>query len=217
MTKAHDDETPSDEERVDTTWNRDDISSKKIKASREGRSSKHAPAVLSSKHEVSRKRAIFEPSPTTKFRDPRFDPTITSANHGRNAVDKANQNYSFLTAYQADEVLSLKSQMKKSKDPKAIENLKRQIMSIESKLRSAEARQKEREILQRHTEKEKQAIKSGQKSKPYYLKASEVKKMVNTERLDAMGKRARDKALERRRKREKGKDARDMPRERRQR
>ncbi|EXJ79719.1 hypothetical protein A1O3_08002 [Capronia epimyces CBS 606.96] len=180
------------------------------------RSSKHAPAIESARKPVSRKRTIFEPPPTLKFRDPRFDPTVMSSNRDPNTLEKANKNYSFLTTYQAAEILELKAQIKKTKDPEVIANLKRQVMSIESKIRNSEARQRENEIRKKHKQQQKAALRTGEKSKPYYLKEAEVKKLAKEEKLQSMGKRARDKAEKRRQKREKGKDAKDMPRARRE-
>lgn len=179
------------------------------------RSSKHAPAVQSSRHAVSRRRGIFDEPASLKSRDPRFDPTVTASNSSASAVEKANKNYSFLSAYQASEILDVKAQIKKSKDPDVIAALKRQVMSLDSKMRVAEAQQREREIVKRHKRKEKEAIKSGQKSKPYFLKRSDVKKEALAERFNSMGKKARDKAMERKRKRIKGKESKDMPRVRR--
>ncbi|KIX10604.1 uncharacterized protein Z518_01688 [Rhinocladiella mackenziei CBS 650.93] len=181
------------------------------------RTSKHAPTVESARKPVSRKRIIFEPSPAVKARDPRFDPTVMSANRDRNASEKANKNYSFLTTYQAAEILDLKSQIQKAQDPDVVANLKRQVMSMESKIRNAEARQRENEIRKKHKEQEKESLRTGKKSRPYYLKDAEVRKLANEVRLQAMGTRARDKAEKRRRKREKGKEAKLMPRVRRER
>ncbi|KAK4935389.1 rRNA biogenesis protein rrp36 [Elasticomyces elasticus] len=181
------------------------------------RSSKHAPTIESARKPVSRKRTIFEPPAAQKFRDPRFDPTVMSANRDGNATSKANKNYSFLTEYQAAEILDLKSQIKKAKDPHALADLKRQVMSMEAKVRNAHARQKEEEIRKRHKEEEKEAIRTGQKSRPYYLKEADVRRKVKEERLQSMSKGARDKAEKRKQKREKGKEARDMPRVRRER
>ncbi|KAI1627010.1 hypothetical protein EDD37DRAFT_245324 [Exophiala viscosa] len=181
------------------------------------RSSKHAPTIESARKPVSRKRTIFEPPAAQKFRDPRFDPTIMSSTRDRNATSKADKNYSFLTEYQAAEILDLKSQIKKAKEPHILADLKRQVMSMEAKVRNAQARQKEEEIRKRHKEEEKEAIRTGQKAKPYYLKEADVRKKVKEERLQSMSKGARDKADKRRQKREKGKEARDMPRVRRER
>lgn len=182
------------------------------------RSSKHAPAIQSSRRAVTRRLEIFEPSQALKSRDPRFDPLIqSSSNANPNAAEKANKNYSFLTAYQADEILSLKSQIKKSKDPSSTASLKAQLMSQESKLRRAEALNREKEILRKHKREEREAIASGAKERPYYLKKSDVKREVLTQRFEGMSKKAREKAVERKRKRIKGKESRDMPRVRRER
>ena len=181
------------------------------------RTSKHAPTVLSSSRPVSRKREIFEPPAIPKARDPRFDPTITASTYSQNATSKANKAYSFLTTYQATEILDLKSQIKKAKDPDTVSDLKRQLMSIESKLRLAEHKQREADILKRHKDAEREKIKTGEKQRPYYIKAGEVRKEAKKERLEGMGKKARDKAEERKRKREKGKESKGMPRFRRER
>ena len=181
------------------------------------RSSKHAPAVQSSRHAVSRRRDIFEPPASLKSRDPRFDPTVTASKTDASAVEKANKNYSFLTSYQASEILDLKTQIKKTKDPDVINTLKRQVMSLDSKMRAAETQQRERDVVRRHKQKEKEAIKSGQKSKPYFLKRSDIKREALAERFESMGKKARDKTMERKRKRVKGKESKAMPRVRRKR
>ncbi|ETN40113.1 uncharacterized protein HMPREF1541_04388 [Cyphellophora europaea CBS 101466] len=176
------------------------------------RTSKHAPTVLSSRQQVSRKRDVFEPSPAIKSRDPRFDPTIMSSTFDKNTVDKANKNYAFLTTYQAVEILDLKAQIKKTKDPELVAALKRKVMSAEAKIRNAEARQRESKIVTEHNQKEREAIRAGQKAKPYYLKPGEIRKQAEEERVASMGKRARDKAEKRKKKREKSKDAKNMPR-----
>ncbi len=182
-----------------------------------GRTSKHSPAVQSSRHAVSRRRDVFEPPASLKSRDPRFDPTVTASNTDQSAGDKANKNYSFLTTYQASEILELKAQIKKAKEPTQIAELKRQAMSLDSKMRSAEAKQREQEIVRRHKREEREKIKTGEKSKPYFLKKSDVKKEVVKERFESMGKKAREKAMERKRKRIKGKESKGMPRVRRER
>lgn len=181
------------------------------------RTSKHAPTVESARKPVSRRRVIFEPPVAAKSRDPRFDPTVMASNRNSNAAEAANKNYSFLSQYQAEEILQLKSQIKKAKDPVAIADLKRQVMSMESKIRNADARQRELDIRRKHKEKEKEALRAGQKSKPYYLKEADVRRLAKEEKLQSMSKKARDKAEQRRRKREKTKESRDMPRVRRER
>lgn len=183
---------------------------------RESRSSKHAPAMMSSKTPVSRRRTIFSPPPAEKFRDPRFDAAVVADSRRGNtsSTARAAKNYSFLNDYQAIEVLDLKAQMKKMSDEEQRAELKRQIMSIEAKLRNAEVRQREEQILAEHKRVERQAIREGKKARPYYLKPSDVKKRIEQERRDKMGKRARDKSDKRKQMREKTKEARDMPRRR---
>jgi ribosomal RNA-processing protein 36 len=90
-------------------------------------------------------------------------------------------------------------------------------MSLDSKMRAAEAQQRERDIIKRHRQKEKEAIKSGQKSRPYFLKRSDIKREALAEKFESMGKKARDKAMKRKRKRVKGKESKGMPRFRRER
>lgn len=199
--------SPDTEASRERSWKNDDRKPKDHKS----RPSKHAPAIQSSRRAVSRRLEVFAPSPSLKSRDPRFDPLVRSSNTNPNASEKANKNYSFISSYQADEILLLRSQIKKSKSPEHAATLKRQLMSLESKLRRAEALNREKEILRKHKQEEQEAIKSGAKERPYYLKKSDVKKEVVSQRLDGMSKKARDKAEERKRKRIKGKESRDMP------
>jgi ribosomal RNA-processing protein 36 len=200
--------SPSAEDLRERSWKNDHREPK----SRPSRPSKHAPAVQSSRRAVSRRLDVFDPSPSLKSRDPRFDPLIQSSSaNDPTASIIANKNYSFLTSYQADEILALKSQIKKSKSPDDAATLKRQLMSLEAKLRRAEALNTEKDILQKHKAEEREAIKSGAKEQPYFLKKSDVRKEVLTQRFEGMSKKARDKAVERKRKRDKGKESRDMP------
>lgn len=183
----------------------------------DSRSSKHAPMIMSTRNPVSRKRAVFSPPPSLKSRDPRFDAAIVADGRRGNtsSTEVADKNYAFLSEYQATEILNLKSQIKKSKDPSQQAELKRQVMSIEAKLRNAETRKRESEILREHKQKEKQAISEGKKARPFYLKPSDIKSRIQQERQSAMGKGARDKSEKRKRKREKTKESRNMPRARR--
>ncbi len=208
------------------------------------RTSKHAPQTLSTRHAVPRKRTIFEPSPALKSRDPRFDPTVlrpgTSSLNAES--EKADKNYSFLTNYRQSELQTLQAQLKAAQnpppskkkkkpgtttsttappppasDPETISNLKRQIMSLTSKLANSEAKTREREIRRAHKAKEREAIREGRKSQPYHLKKAEVRKKIEKERFEGLGKLAREKKEERRRKREKGREGRGLPRVRRER
>ncbi len=183
-----------------------------------------------------RKRTIFEPCPALKSRDPRFDPTTLRPGSVLPAdAEKANKNYSFLTTYRQSELQNLQSQLKAAQnppargkkkkgkpaapptpDPSTIAILKREIMSLSSKLATSEVKTREKEILRAHKVKEREAIREGRKSKPYYLKAGEVRKEIEREQTEGMGKRALEKRELRRRKREKGREGRDLPRVRRE-
>ena len=180
------------------------------------RTSKHAPTIQTSRKAVTRHRDVFSPPPAaSKSRDPRFDPAVMASSTHQDASTKANKNYAFLTSYQASEILDLKAQIKraaKSRDGDAEADFKRQLMSLESKVRNASKLQREAEILAEHKREERKKIASGEKSKPYYLKESDVKRKMREEREGAMSKKQKDKAEVRKRKREKGKESKGMPR-----
>jgi ribosomal RNA-processing protein 36 len=175
------------------------------------RTSKHAPAIQSSKIAVSRKRTIIEPT-TTKSRDPRFDPTVvkSSASARRNNSSAENA-YAFLDEYRASEIKQLKEQLAKTKDAAQKEELKRAITSATDRQRALDNRKREREVLQEHKKKEKQLIKEGKKSQPYFLKKSELKREVLKKKYESMGSKERTKALERRRKKVASKEKKDLP------
>jgi ribosomal RNA-processing protein 36 len=225
---------------LESTHDREPAASRQFRAFKalQQRSSKHAPQTLSTRHAVPRKRTILEPSPAFKSRDPRFDPTTL---HPGALLptdsEKANKNYSFLTTYRQSELKDLQSQLKAAQnppsrnnkkkkrgsasaapppaDPETIANLKREIMSLTSKLATSETKNREAEILRAHKQKEREAIREGRKSQPYYLKRGEVKREIEKEKTEGMGKQAREKREMRRGKREKGKEGRDLPRVRR--
>ncbi|RMZ86211.1 hypothetical protein DV737_g311, partial [Chaetothyriales sp. CBS 132003] len=171
----------------------------------------------SSHPQVSRARTIFAPSPALKSRDPRFDAAVLQHSSSSATTAAASRNYAFLTSYQAAEVLDLGAQIKaiKNKDPDRAAALKRQLMSIEAKVRNTQTRQREADILAAHKRQEKAALADGRKQRPYYLKESAVRKQIADEHRESMGKSARDKADRRRAKRDKTKAAREMPRVRR--
>lgn len=196
-----------------TEWRKEAENVRRRQEKNTSRSSKHAPTISSTRNPVSRKRAIFSPPPAEKFRDPRFDAAIVAdARRGNtSSTHAAHHNYAFLSEYQATEVLELKAKLKKVKDPTDQAQLKRQIMSLEAKLRNTGDKRREEEILREHKRQERQAIKDGKKARPYYLKESELKKRVLEERKAAMGAKARDKSEKRKRKREKTREARSMP------
>ncbi|KKK22975.1 hypothetical protein P175DRAFT_0330449 [Aspergillus ochraceoroseus IBT 24754] len=177
-------------------------------ADKPARSSKHAPAVQSSKYAVSRKRTVIEAPSLPKSRDPRFDPTVIGGRH--NAAGPSNA-YAFLDDYRASELKEMKEQLAKTKDPKQREALQRDIRSASDRLRTIENNKREKEILADHKKKEKQLIREGKKSTPYFLKKSELKKQVLLKKYESMNSKDRAKALERRRKKAASKEIKAMP------
>lgn len=167
------------------------------------RSSKHAPAELSSKKAVSRRRDVI-PTHKLDIRDPRFEPVSGIVDE-----QKTKKNYSFLDAYRESEIAELKSTIRKTKDPDAKEKLKRAVLSMESRKKTQEAKDQQQEILRRHRKEEKEKIEQGKK--PFYLKKAEQKKMALVERFEGMKKKQVDKVIERRRKKATAKERRGMP------
>ncbi|KAI4095550.1 MAG: hypothetical protein LQ344_001481 [Seirophora lacunosa] len=167
------------------------------------RSSKHAPAELSSKKAVSRKREVL---PTTKrdVRDPRFEPLT-----GPLDEQKAKKNYGFLNDYRDLEMSELRSVIRQTKDPAAKENLKRALLRMESRKKSQQRKDEEQDILRAHRAKEKELIRQGKK--PFYLKKAEQKKLALVQRFECMKGKQADKAIERRRKKKASRHMREMP------
>ncbi|KAL8813100.1 MAG: hypothetical protein Q9200_000516 [Gallowayella weberi] len=167
------------------------------------RSSKHAPAEMSSKKAVSRKREVV---PTTKrdIRDPRFEPVSGTLDE-----EKARKNYSFLNGYRDSEMLDLKIQIRQTKDAVAKERLKRSLLSMESRKKAQQMKDQEQEIQKSHRVKEKELVKQGKR--PFYLKKGEQKRLALLQRFEGIKGKRLGKVIERRRKKNAQKERRDMP------
>jgi ribosomal RNA-processing protein 36 len=129
------------------------------------RSSKHAPAVQSSKRMVSRKRTVVDVNvkkPT--FRDPRFD----AATGPRPDDNTLNKRYSFLNDYKASEIADLKRTIKKTKSEGEKEQLKKQLLSMESQQKARENKEQHQAVIREHKKKEKELVKDGKQ--PFFLK-----------------------------------------------
>jgi ribosomal RNA-processing protein 36 len=129
------------------------------------RSSKHAPAVQSSKRMVSRKRTVVDVNvkkPT--FRDPRFD----AATGPRPDDNTLNKRYSFLNDYKASEIADLKRTIKKTKSEAEKEQLKKQLLSMESQQKARENKEQQQAVIREHKKKEKELVKDGKQ--PFFLK-----------------------------------------------
>ncbi|KAH0537850.1 hypothetical protein FGG08_005463 [Glutinoglossum americanum] len=168
-----------------------------------GRSSKHAPTELSSKKAVSRKReAVVVPKRET--RDPRFDPLA-----GPLDERKLRKDYAFLESYRESEMKSIRDEIKRAKDETVKEGLKKELLSMESKKKAQEAKDKQQEILDVHRKKEKELIKQGKK--PFYLKKAEQKKLALLERYSKLKGKQLSHVIERKRKKRASKERKNMP------
>ncbi|KAL8874197.1 MAG: hypothetical protein Q9174_000425 [Haloplaca sp. 1 TL-2023] len=167
------------------------------------RSSKHAPAEMSSKKAVSRKREVV---PTNKIdvRDPRFEPTSGPLDEQR-----AKQNYDFLDAYRDSEIADLKAGIKQTKDAAAKEKMKRAVLSMESRKQTQRKKDQEQEVLKAHRAKERDLVKQGKK--PFYLKKGEQKKLALVQRFEGMKGKQVEKVIERRRKKRVQRERKSMP------
>lgn len=199
------------------------LSSKKEKPP--SRSSKHAPMEMSSKRPVSRRREVVTVK-KLQVRDPRFDPLVTArssagAGNGKHGVDpaedRARRAYAFLDEYRDDEMRQLKAAIRKTKNPADKEKLQRALMSMESRKRAREQKDRERAVVDEHRRREKELVKEGKKANPFYLKKSEQRKKLLVDQFAGMSQKQREKAIERKRKKIAGKEKKELPMQRRMR
>ncbi|KAK7512622.1 uncharacterized protein IWZ02DRAFT_436609 [Phyllosticta citriasiana] len=172
-------------------------------ASSKKRKSKNAPAVMSSKKPVSRKREVV-PTKKRVARDPRFDKMS-----GPLDEHKVKQKYAFLDQYRDSEMAELKATIKKTKNEEDKEILKRKLLSMESQKKAREAKERQDKVVREHKKGQKDAIKQGKT--PYYLKKSEAKKLALVDKFKDMKGKDREKLMERRRKKAAGKERKKMP------
>jgi len=171
------------------------------------RSSKHAPGSMSSKRQVTRKRPVVD-APKRQVRDPRFGPV-----GGRQDETKLQKNYAFLNDYAESEMSELKAAIKKTKNEDEKDTLKRKLLSMESKKKARESKDRQQQVLREHRKKERDAINQGKN--PFYLKRSEQKQLALVDKYNSMKGRDREKLMERRRKKVAGKEKKMMPQARR--
>lgn len=192
---------------------------------KESRSSKHAPAIQSSKYAVSRRRVVVdgENVAQVKPRDPRFDSAVQSHSHGAKSSSHstshsditAAKNYAFLNEYRDAELKELEEKLRRSKNEAEKARLKKTITSMKDRKRVLEHRERERQVLSRHRKKERELIKEGKKEKAWFLKKADLKKEVLKEKYESMGAKERQRGIERRRKKVASKEKKEMPRSRR--
>ncbi|KAK1729877.1 uncharacterized protein BDZ83DRAFT_716043 [Colletotrichum acutatum] len=166
------------------------------------RSSKHAPMEQSSKKPVSRRREIIA-VPKMEVRDPRFDPMSGPVDES-----KARRAYAFLDDYRKDEMKQLRAEIKKTKDADKKEEIKRMLLSMESKMKARERKQRADDVIQEHKRKEKELVKEGKQ--PFYLKKSEQKKRFLMDQFAGMKKKQVDRTIERKRKKVVGRERKEL-------
>ncbi|KAK6001404.1 hypothetical protein QM012_002735 [Aureobasidium pullulans] len=169
----------------------------------QARSSKHAPMAQASNRQVTRKRQVID-VPKRQVRDPRFGPLGGPVDDAALA-----KKYSFINDYQDSEMAELKAAIKKSKNEDDKEVLKRKLLSMESKKKARENKEREQAVVREHRKKEKEAIAQGKN--PFYLKKSEQKKQALVNKFDSMKSKDRERLIERRRKKVSQREKKNMP------
>ncbi|TKW59214.1 rRNA biogenesis protein RRP36 [Colletotrichum tanaceti] len=166
------------------------------------RTSKHAPMEQSSNKPVSRRREVIV-VPKMEVRDPRFDPLSGPVDEA-----KARKAYAFLDDYRKDEIRELRGEIKKTKDAGKKEEMKRLLLSMESKIKTRERKQREADVISEHKRKEKELVKQGKQ--PFYLKKSEQKKRFLMDQFAGMKKKQVDRTIERKRKKVVGRERKEL-------
>lgn len=167
------------------------------------RSSKHAPAELSSKKAVSRRREVVQ-ARRLDHRDPRFEPFSGPLDEA-----KLKKNYSFLETYRDSEIAELRSAVLNCKDVDSLEKLKKALQSMESRKKTEAVKDQEQAVLRVHRAKEKELVMQGKR--PFYLKRGEQKRLALVERFEGLKDKQVDKVVERRRKKKTTRERRGMP------
>lgn len=152
---------------------------------------------------MSRKREVVAVH-RVAARDPRFD-----SFGGPVDEDRVRQAYSFLDGYRDSEMSQLRDAIKNTKAADAKEELKRALMSMQSKKQAQKRKDDEKAVIEEHRRQEKELVKQGKK--PFYLKKSEQKKRLLMNQYAGMKKKQVDRAIERKRKKLVAKERKDMP------
>lgn len=167
------------------------------------RSSKHAPAELSSKKAVSRRREVVQ-ARRLDHRDPRFEPLSGPIDEA-----KLKKNYSFLETYRDSEIAELRAAVLNGRDADSLEKLKKALQSMESRKKTEAAKDQEQAVLRGYRAKEKELVMQGKK--PFYLKRGEQKRLALVERFEGLKDKQVDRVVERRRKKKTTRERRGMP------
>ncbi|EMG48089.1 RRP36 rRNA biogenesis protein RRP36 [Candida maltosa Xu316] len=188
-----------------------EVSSKNSNNNNSKKKSKHAPSESSSKRPVSKIRDIPGlPSrkSQTLHTDIRFD-----AAYGKADLNKARKNYAFLDDYRKQEIANMEKILadKKSKlHDYEKEEIKLQLQSLKSRMDTLKNRDLETQVLSNYKKRQMDDFKSGKVDKPYFLKRSEKRKVLQKAKFDSMKPKQREKTMERKRKKRLGKEFRQL-------
>ncbi|KAL6940570.1 hypothetical protein ACO0QE_004477 [Hanseniaspora vineae] len=200
----------------------EEIASKKLQrrneqAQRDGqrkgkKGSNHAPSEQSSKKPVSFIRDIpglqinkkYKDSAT--YQDIRFDKSLGKSED----FNKVRSRYKFLDEYREQEIKTLEASLKDKRFLSKINEyeqakLEERLRSMKSKLQTLQNKDLENEIVKKYTEE----INSKSKNK-FYLKDSDKRKIINKYKFDHMKASQREKVMERKRKKQLGKEMRQF-------
>jgi ribosomal RNA-processing protein 36 len=178
--------------------------------------SKHAPAEALSKKPVSKVRKIpgldINPkySLSNLYGDIRFDAT-----YGKSDLMQTRKNYAFLDEYRQQEIQSMQSILKDKKSAHMLsdyerQDIEQQLQSLKSRLDTMKNRDLEQKILSDHKREQMAKFKEGGQSRPYFLKKSEKRKLIQKARFESMKSSQREKVMERKRKKRLGKEFRQL-------
>ena len=166
--------------------------------------------------------------PRVAARDPRFDPLAGPVDE-----DKARRAYAFLDEYRDSERTQLQEALREAKvkrkkgakkegaaaaaQERQEEELKRALASMQDRRQAQRRRDEEKALLAEHRRREKELVRQGRKSAPFYLKRSEQRRQLLVDRFAGMKGKQVDRTIERRRKKLAAKEKKEMPMERRER
>jgi len=103
--------------------------------------------------------------------------------------------------------------MKKTKSVEERETLGRELMAMQNRRRARDDKERRQAVVREHRRKEKEAVKEGKK--PYYLKQGEIREKALVGKFEGMKGKERERAIERRRRKDAQREKKSMPRPRR--
>lgn len=174
---------------------------------------KHAPTTASAKKRVTRVRPIhgLEINPKYNqlnlYQDIRFDTT-----YGKADMIQARKNYAFLDDYRREEISKMKEMLRNPdmleiRDRSALEY---KVQLLQSRLDTLSNKDRERQVLADHKKLQMTNYKLGNLNKPYFLKKSDKRKLLQVAKFELMSLRQREKVVERKRKRKLGQEMRQL-------